>query len=133
MHRLADANLIEPGGDLPSSRRLLMWNGDIEVSVAKSPTEPLGGYYRNGEGDEVLYVHRGSGVLRTVFGRVPFRERDYIVIPRGTTHSFELAEGEEQFWICLHARRDRDAEPLPQPLWPAARALAVLAARLPPA
>ena len=84
-----------------SSRRLLMWNGDIEVSVAK-PTETLDGYYRNGEGDEVLYVHRGSGVLRTVFGRVPFRERDYIVIPRGTTHSFELADGEEQFWICFH-------------------------------
>jgi homogentisate 1,2-dioxygenase len=78
-----------------------MFNNDIEVSVCK-PTEPLEGFYRNGEGDEVLYVHRGSGVLRTVFGRVPFRERDYLVIPRGTTHSFELPEGEEQFWICFH-------------------------------
>ena len=51
-----------------------MWNGDIEVSVAK-PTEPLDGYYLQ-RATEVLYVHRGSGVLRTVFGRVPFRERD---------------------------------------------------------
>ena len=41
-------------------------------------------------------------MLRTVFGRVPFRERDYVVIPRGTTHTFELPEGEEQFWICFH-------------------------------
>ena len=41
-------------------------------------------------------------MLRTVFGRVPFRERDYVVIPRGTTHSFELPEGEEQFWLCFH-------------------------------
>ena len=101
VHRLADANPVEPGGDPVSGRRLLMWNGDIEVSVCK-PTEELDGFYRNGEGDEVIYVHRGRGVLRTVFGRVPFRERDYVVIPRGTTHTFELPEGEEQFWICFH-------------------------------
>jgi homogentisate 1,2-dioxygenase len=101
VHRLADANPVEAGGDPVSGRRLLMFNNDIEVSVCK-PTESLDGYYRNGEGDEVLYVHRGSGVLRTVFGRVPFRERDYVVIPRGTTHAFELPEGEEQFWICFH-------------------------------
>jgi homogentisate 1,2-dioxygenase len=101
VHRLADANPVEPGGDPVSGRRLLMFNGDIEVSICK-PTEPLEGFYRNGEGDEVLYVHRGRGVLRTVFGRVPFRERDYVVIPRGTTHTFELPEGEEQFWVCFH-------------------------------
>jgi len=100
VHRLADANPIEPGGEAVSGRRLLMWNSDIEVSIAK-PTEPGGGFHRNGEGDEVLYIHRGGGVLRTVFGRVPFRERDYVVIPRGTTYAFELAEG-EQFWLCFH-------------------------------
>ena len=101
VHRLADANLVEPGGDPLSGRRLLMWNGDVEVSVCK-PTEELEGFYRNGEGDEVIYVHRGRGVLRTVFGRVEFRERDYVVIPRGTTHTFELPQGEEQFWVCFH-------------------------------
>jgi homogentisate 1,2-dioxygenase len=94
VHRLADANGVDPGGDPVSGRRLLMWNNDIEVSVCK-PLEALEGFFRNGEGDEVLYIHRGSGVLRTVFGRVPFRERDYVVIPRGTTHTFELPIGEE--------------------------------------
>ena len=47
---------------------------------------------RNGEGDEVIYVHRGSGTVRSVFGTLPFRERDYVVLPRGTTHAFELRE-----------------------------------------
>jgi homogentisate 1,2-dioxygenase len=78
-----------------------MFNGDIEVSICK-PTSELDGFYRNGEGDEVIYVHRGGGVLRTMFGRVPFRERDYVVIPRGTTHTWELAEDGEQFWVCFH-------------------------------
>ena len=95
VHRLADSDPVEPGGDPLSGRRLLMFNGDIEVSLCK-PIEELDGFYRNGEGDEVIYVHRGGGVLRTVFGRVPFREKDYVVIPRGTTHTFELDDGDEQ-------------------------------------
>jgi homogentisate 1,2-dioxygenase len=100
VHRLADANAIEPGGGPVSGRRLLMFNDDLEISIAK-PTEPSTGFYRNGEGDEVVYVHRGGGVLRTVFGNVPFGAKDYLVIPRGTTHAFEL-DGSEQFWICFH-------------------------------
>ena len=77
-----------------------MFNGDLEVSVCK-PDQQLEGFYRNGEGDEVLYIHRGGGVLRTVFGMVPFREKDYVVIPRGTTHTFELDDG-HQAWLCFH-------------------------------
>jgi homogentisate 1,2-dioxygenase len=100
VHRLADLRPIEPGGDPVSGRRVLMFNGDLEVSVCK-PTESFEGFYRNGEGDEVIYVHRGGGVLRTVFGRVPFEEQDYLVIPRGTTVTWELADG-EQFWLCFH-------------------------------
>ena len=100
VHRLADTDPVEPGGDPLTGRRLLMFNGDIEVSVCK-PTEELDGFYRNGEGDEVIYVHRGGGVLRTVFGRVPFRERDYVVIPRGTTYTFELPTT-DQVWLCFH-------------------------------
>jgi len=101
VHRLADANPVSAGGDPVSGRQLLMFNGDIEVSICK-PTSELGGFYRNGEGDEVLYIHRGRGVLRTMFGRVPFRPKDYVVIPRGTTHTWELPDGEEQFWVCFH-------------------------------
>ncbi len=101
VHRLTDLRPLQPGGDPLSGRQVLMFNGDIEVSVCK-PTEPLAGFYRNGEGDEVIYVHRGAGVLRTVFGRVPFRARDYLVIPRGTTVTWELPDDGEQFWLCFH-------------------------------
>src|ERR1700712_1304719 len=101
VHRLADANPIEPHGDPLFGRELLMYNGDIEVAICK-PVVAMEGFHRNGEGDEVVYVHRGAGVLRTVFGPVPFRERDYVVIPRGTTYRFEPDPGLEQFWICFH-------------------------------
>jgi homogentisate 1,2-dioxygenase len=100
VHRLADLNPVDRGGDPLSAREVLMFNDDVEVAVAR-PTESLDGFYRNGEGDELIYVHRGAGVLRTVFGRVPFHEKDYLLIPRGTTVTWEL-EPEEQFWLVFH-------------------------------
>jgi homogentisate 1,2-dioxygenase len=72
VHRLADANGVAGGGDPVNGRTLLMWNNDIEVAVCK-PDQAMDGWYRNGEGDEVVYVHRGSGVVRTIFGTLPFR------------------------------------------------------------
>jgi homogentisate 1,2-dioxygenase len=101
VHRLADANPVDVGGDAITGRQLLMWNSDIEVSVCK-PDAAMEGFYRNGEGDEVVYVHRGSGVLHTVFGSLAFREKDYVVVPRGATHRWELDDGAEQFWLCFH-------------------------------
>ena len=101
VHRLADTVPVEAGGDPVSAPT----PADVERrhrGVGAKPTAAFDGFYRNGEGDEVIYVHRGRGVLRTVFGRVPFRERDYLVIPRGTTHSWELPDGEEQYWLCFH-------------------------------
>src|SRR4051794_1614506 len=50
VHRLADANKMPSGGDPVSGRRLLMYNNDIEVSIAK-PTETHQAFHRNGEGD----------------------------------------------------------------------------------
>jgi homogentisate 1,2-dioxygenase len=75
------------GGDPISARHLLMWNQDVEISLAR-PTTGMEFFYRNGEGDEVIFVHEGSGTLETIFGDVPYREGDYIVVPRGTTYRF---------------------------------------------
>jgi homogentisate 1,2-dioxygenase len=100
VHRLTDTNPVARGGDWLSGRRLLMFNHDIEVSICK-PTEPRAAFYRNGEGDEVLFVHHGSGVVKTIFGDVPYRPHDYVVIPRGTTYRVEYAD-EPQVWLCFH-------------------------------
>ena len=49
-----------------------MWNDDVEISLAR-PNEAMDFFYRNGEGDEVIFVHEGSGTLETIFGDVPYR------------------------------------------------------------
>src|SRR5262249_662811 len=79
---------IEAGGDEISGRRLLMWNNDVEISLCR-PSGTMDYFFRNGEGDEVIFVHEGAGTLETIFGDVPYKEGDYIVIPRGTTYRFQ--------------------------------------------
>ena len=43
-------------------------------------------FYRNAQGDELVYVSEGGGVLESAFGELPFRSGDYVVIPRGILH-----------------------------------------------
>ncbi len=72
------------GVDAVTGRRLLLGNGDVRISYVVTAAEsPL---YRNAIGDECVYVEDGSGVVETVFGAVPYRTGDYVVIPRATTH-----------------------------------------------
>ena len=99
VHRLTDTNPVAPGGDWLTGRQLLQFNADIEVSVCK-PTEARDGFYRNGEGDEVLFVHHGTGTLETIFGDVPYRPHDYVVVPRGTTYRVRTDPG-EQVWLVF--------------------------------
>lgn len=80
-------------GDPIGGRRVLIYNGDVAISVAR-PTEPMTYFYRNSQGDELLFVHSGAGQLETTFGLLPYEEGDYLLIPRGTTYRIAAAPGE---------------------------------------
>lgn len=99
VHRLTNTAELAPHGNPIFGRRLLMWNGDVEIALCK-PAEPSEVFFRNGEGDEVLFVHEGSGNLESVFGSLPFRRHDYVVIPRGTTYRIAMGGG-PQTWLCF--------------------------------
>jgi homogentisate 1,2-dioxygenase len=100
VHRHVVTGGLEPSGDTIEGRRLLMWNDDLEVSICK-PEAEAEVFYRNGEGDELIFVHEGSGTLESVFGSLPFGEHDYISIPRGTTYRFSL-DSLPQLWLVFH-------------------------------
>jgi homogentisate 1,2-dioxygenase len=96
-HHLKSAD-VAPGGDIVSGRKPLMFNADCAISVAR-PTQPMSYFYRNAMGDEVLFVHNGQGAVETTFGTLPYREGDYIVIPRGTTWRTVAGPGEQRFLV----------------------------------
>ena len=62
---------VEPEGDAVSGRKLLMWNDDVEIWLCR-PDSEMDYWFRNGEGDEVIFVHEGSGTLETIFGDLPY-------------------------------------------------------------
>ncbi len=100
VHRHLVTGPTEAEGDPITGRRCLMWNDDLEVSICK-PESEAEAFYRNGEGDELIFVHEGSGTLETIFGSLPYREHDYIAIPRGTTYRF-APDSMPQLWLVFH-------------------------------
>ena len=76
--------LAEPGLDAIQSRTPLLGNEDIVLSIA-SAERPMEYFYRNTGGDELLFIHTGSGVIESQFGELAYRAHDYLLIPTGTT------------------------------------------------
>jgi len=76
---------LDVAGDALDSRSPVLGNDDVVISVAQA-NRPMEYFYRNTGGDELLFIHRGAGVLETQFGELAYREHDYVVVPTGTTY-----------------------------------------------
>ena len=103
-----DKNLkayLMKGFDVPKvadhleSRISLMLNNDLNISLS-SPTNLEEDYfYKNTDGDEVIFVHKGSGFLRSFVGNIKFSPGDYLVIPRGMIYALKFNKGENRLFI----------------------------------
>ena len=86
-HRHIRTNNIEKTGDALEGRMYVLGNSDLLIAVC-NVTEESQYFYRNGEGDEMLFVHYGTGELQTMFGTIHYRKGDYLMIPIGTIYKF---------------------------------------------
>jgi homogentisate 1,2-dioxygenase len=89
--RLHSLPAADGGADAVEGRRLVLGNSDVRISYVVTGTGPSA-YYRNATGDECVFVESGAGTVETVFGMVPFRAGDYVLLPRATTHRWVPAE-----------------------------------------
>ncbi|RMF02379.1 MAG: homogentisate 1,2-dioxygenase, partial [Bacteroidetes bacterium] len=81
---------VAPQDDFLAAREPLLVNSDIHIGVA-APRQSLRDYfYKNADADELLFIHQGSGTLRTMFGQIPFEYGDYLVIPRGMIYQIDF-------------------------------------------
>lgn len=86
-------------GECPvEGRRLVLGNSDVRIAYVLTGAEPSP-LYRNAIGDECVYVESGSGTVETVFGVVPYRSGDYVVVPRATDHRWVPAEASRLYAI----------------------------------
>ncbi len=80
---------MKPQGDFLTGRRTLLVNDDLHVGVCK-PAEAPGHFFSNGDGDELYFVKSGSGFVESLYGVLPFREHDYLLIPKSTPYCVQL-------------------------------------------
>jgi homogentisate 1,2-dioxygenase len=91
-HRHFRSKELKPGPSLVFDRVPLLFNADVALSIA-APTTSDDVYYRNAQGDEIVYISDGQGALESPFGRLPFRQGDYVVVPRGILHRYRFDPG----------------------------------------
>lgn len=87
--------------DFLESRKVLMLNNDLKMGLAK-PRKSTDYFYKNAECDELLFVHAGKGILKTMLGNIDFSVGDYLIIPRGTIYQLEL-ESEDNVFLFIEA------------------------------
>lgn len=88
--RLLQGFQLKPADDYLESRTPLLVNSDIHIGLA-APRKSLRDYfYKNADADELLFIHRGSGTLRTLLGNIRFEYGDYLVIPRGMIYQIDF-------------------------------------------
>lgn len=89
-------------GDFLDARRVMMFNSDVQISMVK-PTEKSPRFFSNGDGDELYFVNRGKGRIETLFGVLPFKDRDYLLIPRSTPYRIHW-EGPDPDFLVFEGR-----------------------------
>jgi homogentisate 1,2-dioxygenase len=90
---------VAPQDDFLDSRVVVLFNNDVNIACA-SPRKSLTSYfYKNADADEVIFIHKGTGKLRTLVGNIPFEYGDYLVIPRGMIYQIDFDTEDNRLFI----------------------------------
>lgn len=86
-HHSYDFNKLVPEdmNDPAGMAKEILYNNQCRISISRRKEE-MPYYYRNGDGDEVIFVHRGEGTFESDYGNMSYSTGDYLVIPRGTAY-----------------------------------------------
>jgi len=76
--------------DFLKARTPILVNSDVHIGLA-APRQSMKDYfYKNADADEMLFIHRGTGTLRTLVGSIRFEYGDYLIIPRGMIYQIDF-------------------------------------------
>jgi len=88
-----------PEADYLASRKAILINSDLQIILA-APQQSLREYfYKNADADEMLFIHKGSGTLRTMLGNLKFSYGDYLLIPRGMIYQIDFDTPDNRLFI----------------------------------
>jgi homogentisate 1,2-dioxygenase len=94
---------VKPEKDFLQSRKYVLVNDDVYISLA-APQESMTGYFfKNSGAHEMIFVHEGEGTLKTMYGNIDFKYGDHLIIPRGIIYQMIFNTPENRLFILESA------------------------------
>ena len=98
--RLLKGFEVKPMNDYLESRTVMLFNSDVHISLAAPKKSMTDYFYKNADADELLFVHKGTGILKTMLGEIKFEYGDYLLIPRGMIYQITFDTEENRLLIA---------------------------------
>jgi homogentisate 1,2-dioxygenase len=95
---------IKPEADYLKSRKTVLINSDVAIILAAPQESTKDYFYKNSDADELLFIHKGTGTLRTHLGNLEFKYGDYLLIPRGIIYKIDFDTTDNRLFI-VESRR----------------------------
>ncbi|MBE7647435.1 homogentisate 1,2-dioxygenase [Tenacibaculum finnmarkense] len=90
---------VAPENDYLESRKIVLTNSDCNIILAAPKQSTTDYFYKNSDADEVIFIHKGTGKLRTMLGNINFKYGDYLVIPRGIIYKLDFDDQNNRLFI----------------------------------
>lgn len=90
---------VPPADDYLESRVPVLVNNDCHIVLAAPKKSVTDYFYKNADADEVIFIHEGSGTLKTLLGNISFSYGDYLVVPRGMIYQLEFNDEKNRLFI----------------------------------
>ncbi len=87
------------GKDFLEARTALMRSSTCKVSAVRGKVGAGDYVFNNGDADELYFIYQGGGELVSMYGRLAFKEHDYLLVPRGTPYYFDVKNDAEMFLV----------------------------------
>ena len=116
MRHVVSSNLSAKGDPI-NGRIVLFGNSDCEMGVCVPETE-MKYHFKNGQGDECIFIHDGTGTMFTMFGTLKFKKFDFVIIPKGTIYKMEFdkapKDGPENRFMYIETVNGSHIKPPPR-------------------
>jgi homogentisate 1,2-dioxygenase len=97
-HHALDVMAPREPGDVYRGMAQLVANATVTMNVT-APGAPMEYFFEHHSATLVYFIHQGRGVLETMFGPIEYKTGDFLIVPKGTMHRFELAAGRQYYWM----------------------------------
>jgi homogentisate 1,2-dioxygenase len=97
--RMLQGFKVAAADDFLEARTPMLFNNDVYLSLAAPRKSMTSYFYKNADADEMLFIHRGSGTLKTLLGNIEFGYGDYLLIPRGMIYQIEFNDEDNRLLI----------------------------------